>query len=229
MRLLTISVLALGFALAAAQVNATPAVFLEYAGGDAQQGAGACAADPLCAEGASGDTLILDVLVSMEVGDTVTGVSGAVDLNPCGGCMFVSGTETPFHMINSVVLTPIIQGDIAVNTAQNESPNVVSGWEATTLSPAGAPGAATFSLGTLTVTLGDSGSYSLDVPPRFTSGGANPKQSGFNWLAADFEEIADQVTRGAFFIEVPEPTGALLTAASVGTVGLLARVRRRNS
>lgn len=227
MRLLTTSILALGFALLASQASATPAIFLEYNGGEAQQGAGACLGDDLCAAGESGDTLILNIMVSMEEGDTVTGAFASVDFNSSGGSTLIGGTEESFWMVGGVLLTPIGTpgADIAYNDPLCCAENMVKGWEAQTLSPSGAPGPATFQLGTITFQLGGGGSFFVEIPPQFV-GMQTPTNTVFG--AADFEDITDQITRGQFALEVvPEPSGTLLMAASLGTMGFLVRRRAR--
>jgi hypothetical protein len=204
MRFLVKSLITVGLALGlSASASATVTVTLTQVGGTYSSVAGAVASD----------TLVLDIVVTLAGGDAVTSVDPAFNFSSVGG--FVSGTEAAFNFVGGVLLTPIgVPGaDIGILGS-----GAVGGWEATTLAATGAPGPATFSLGTATFHLnGAAGSISFAI-----GGGGETVIGGPN-----FANITGTSTLNGFVINgaVPEPTTVAMLG--MGLLGLAVSGRRR--
>jgi len=154
------------------------------------------------------DTLVLAISVEMQAGDALTGVFAELVYGGVGG--FNSGTEQPFNFINAVLLTPI--GTPGADIVDTPGVKVI-GWEATTLATTGAPGPATFLIGTATFHLNGSGGV-ISVGANSIVGGAN------------FVDITGSSNLGTFSI-VPEPTTASLIG--LGLLGLTVAGRNRKN
>jgi hypothetical protein len=154
------------------------------------------------------DVITFDIQVVLEAGDAVTLIDPGIDMM---GASFVGGTEAPYNFVGGVLLSPIATGDINVY-----APNKVQGWEASTLNGAGAPGPATFSIGTASFHVGGPNVWlTMDT----TIGGLGTVIGG-----AAFADITTSTTFGNYHL-VPEPTTAGLM--TLGLIGLVVAGRRR--
>ncbi len=212
MRFLNRIVLTVGLALTVASQAGAVTVSLVQIGGT-YNGISAVA----------GDTLTLDIEVTLGPADAVTlvdpaitfgaEVSAAVPGGPFGACPSALACEEAFNFVNAVLLAPIgaAGADITIVAASQ-----LDGWEGQTLNPAGAPGPATFSLGQATFTLsGASGTIAV---------GAVGLPFGTVIGGAGFADITGVSTLGVF--TVPEPGRKVLQLLAVSLVALLARRRR---
>jgi len=156
------------------------------------------------------DTVVLDIQVVLGAAEATNGVSFAFDLTNCGGCSFIGGSEAPFNFINGVVLTPIIGGGPFV---PGVAPNTIKGWEATTLTPGGAPGPATFSIGTAT--------FHLNGPGTLSAGGSVGTDTQL--LDGNNQPVGGTLNGFAF---IPEPT--TFAMLGLGLAGLAWAGRRES-
>jgi len=172
------------------------------------------------------DTLVLDIRVLLGAGESLTGAFVTLDLEGaqgwmgllpgCGGCSFTGGTEAAFNNIGGVLLTPI--GTPGADIGPGAVGGTIKGWEATTLTTAGAPGPASFSIGSASFHLNGSGT--IRVAPEFIFGTSTGTVIG----GANFVNITGSSSLDTFFI--PEPTTAVLLG--MGLAGLAMATRREN-
>jgi len=205
MRKLYAVLIAVGLAFAVAGQASAVSVTLSQVGGTY--------AGPV---GSPSDTLVLSIDVTLAGGEAVTGVFAALDLNACGGCSFLGGTEQAFNFVGGVLLTPIGApgGDIGPGVA----PGTIKGWENQTLTVTGAPGPATFSIGTASFHLSGSGTISV--------GGASVATGDTIIGGANFVDITGTSTLGSFAYVIPEPTTFALLG--LGLAGLAWAGRRES-
>jgi len=159
---------------------------------------------------------VVSIDVMLDPGDAITSVSVALDLNNCAGCSFLGGTEQAFNFVGGVLLLTI--GTPGADIAPGGAPGTIAGWESQTPTPAGAPGPATFSIGTASFHLQGYGNTIRIAPAEL---GGLP--TGTPVTGPNFVDITDQVNLG--YPPIPEPVTSTLVA--LGIVVLAARARRR--
>jgi len=153
--------------------------------------------------GSPSDTLVLSINVKLDPGDALTSVSIALDLNSCSGCSFLGGTEQAFNFVGGVLLTPM--GAPGADIGPGGAPGTIAGWENQTLTATGAPGPATFSIGTASFHL--QGHGTIRIAPAELGG----LPTGTLVTGANFVDITDTVN-------IPEPT--VLSLVALGLAGL---------
>ncbi len=206
MRLLNRIVLTVGLALTVASQAGAVTISLLQIGGT-YNGISAVA----------GDTLTLDIEVTLGSADAVTLVDPALTFGaevtaalpgggPFGACPSTLACETSFNLVNGVPLLPIVTGtDIGIIAAGQ-----LDGWEGSTLNLNGAPGPFTFSLGQATFTLsGADGTIAV---------GAVGLPFGTIIGGAGFVDITGVSNLGFFEVGPPScaksnPTSTLVTVA----------------
>lgn len=156
------------------------------------------------------DSVTFTIQATLEASDAVTGIFVTIDSS---GASFVSGTEQAFNFVNGVLLTPIGAPGSDIGPIL-DNPNRIGGFEAQTLSASGAPGPATFTIGSATYHIG--GAFSLTMDTSIGDPG------GTVVGGVDFADISNDVAWGNI---VPEPTTAGLL--SLGLFGLVLSGRRR--
>ena len=205
MRKLYAILIAVGLALAVGSQASAVSITLSQAGGT-YAGEGTVPSPS--------DTLILDINVTLDAGDAVTGVFAAFDLNNCGGCSFTGGTEEAFSFVGGVLLTPI--GAPGADIGPGVAAGTIKGWEAQTLTVTGAPGPASFTLGTASFHLNGAGTIQI--------GGASVPTGDTIIGGANFVDITAMSTLGNFV--VPEPT--TFAMLGLGLAGLAWAGRRES-